>query len=79
MRKERKLKQGATIDVSQLWKSTPKDMRVTWLTPLELRDRLVAGGVDSSLDVSQVSSMLNALMKRGLVSDHRLKTAKRLR
>ena len=79
MRNKRKLREQSATGIFRLWQSVPQDLRLTWLTPSELRDQLVAGGVASSLDESQVSSVLSTLMKRGLVSDHRLKTNARLR
>jgi len=72
MTSKRKLQEQSILGIFWLWRSVPKDLREFWLTPSELRDQLVAGGVTSSLDESQVSSMLYSLMKRGLKMNERL-------
>jgi len=63
-----KLKTNASMAIFRLWNQLPEDtVKTKWLTAIELRDRLVSGGVVSQLDEKLIVSTLTMFEKRGLV------------
>jgi len=63
-----KVKTNALMAIYRLWNKLPEDtVKKKWLTAIELRDRLVSGGVVSRLDEKFIVSTLTMFEKRGYV------------